>query len=78
MGIACLTFTKDVFHNHQYYLIKIQICQIDRSIGAYVVVGASSSVKWTFMNGSATNNHFTVTYGDGDETSGGKVIPRYV
>ncbi|XP_064392200.1 cation-dependent mannose-6-phosphate receptor-like [Halichondria panicea] len=45
----------------------VVICQIDHSTGSYVVVGASSSVVWAFANESDTN-HFTVTYGHGDET----------
>ncbi len=54
----------------------MQICQTDQTSNAHVVVGASSSVVWTFANESDTN-HYTVTYGDGDMTLSNPV-PRYV
>ena len=40
------------------------------------MVGASSSIVWTFANASDTS-HLTVTYGDGDKTYSG-IKTRYV
>ncbi len=40
-------------------------------MNSYVVIGASSSVVWT-----VNADHFTVTYGDGDNTMGPTIIPR--
>ncbi|XP_064392216.1 cation-dependent mannose-6-phosphate receptor-like isoform X2 [Halichondria panicea] len=45
----------------------VVICQSNRTSQANVVVGASSSVVWTFASESDTNQ-FTVTYRDGDNT----------